>query len=387
MNKLFHIFCIIFFYFCAVSANATEIKEMRLATYTSDTVRFVAELSQKTEANIFRLENPSRLVVDFKDTTFSKEAQKKNLSGAGFIKSVRIGVQESGIARVVFDLPNTSLTMKNFFLKPTGPHGWRFVLDLSSSNAPSVVPVGKSDQKRSVGLQPFGSTTQKKQRVIVLDPGHGGQDPGAISRSGHYEKHITLNMARETRDILKKKGYKVVLTRDSDVFIPLRGRIKKAHEAHADLFISIHADSAKNSSAKGLSVYTVSEKASDAEAAALAERENKADILLDMDLSEYEAEIGNIFIDLAKKSTMDNSARYATYVVQEMKKKVQLVPNAHRMAGFVVLKSPSIPSVLVELGYLSNKTEDRLLQQKSYRRKLAESLAKAVDTYFDNLVE
>lgn len=359
---------------------------MRLAAYTPDTVRFVADLSQKAEANVFRLENPHRLVVDFEKSSFSPTARKKKLNGTGFIKSVRTGTPDPDKARIVFDLPSSPLTMKNFFLKPTGSNGWRFVLDLSSANAPTVVPAAKTKPERTVGLQPFGNTS-KKSRVIVLDPGHGGQDPGAISRSGHYEKNITLNMARETRDILKKKGYKVVLTRDSDIFIPLRGRIKKAHEAHADLFISIHADSAKNRSARGLSVYTVSEKASDAEAAALAERENKADILFDVDLSEYEADVGNMLIDFAKKHTMDQSAQYASYVVQEMKKKVQLVPNAHRMAGFVVLKSPNIPSVLVELGYLSNKTEERLLQQKSYRRKLAEALAKAVDTYFDTLVE
>ena len=194
-------------------------------------------------------------------------------------------------------------------------------------------------------------------------------------------------MAKETRELLQKAGYKVVLTRDKDIFIPLRGRIKKAHEANADLFISIHADSAKNASAKGLSIYTISERASDAEAAALAERENKADIILGMDLSDIDPMAGSVLLDLEKTATMNKSARYADYVVQEMKKKVSLVPNAHRMAGFVVLKSPSIPSVLVELGYLSNRTEDKNLQKASYRKELAEALVRAVQRYFDNLAE
>jgi len=194
-------------------------------------------------------------------------------------------------------------------------------------------------------------------------------------------------MAKETKELLQKEGFKVVLTRDKDVFIPLRGRIKKAHDANGDLFISIHADSAKNASAKGLSIYTISEKASDAEAAALAERENKADIILGMDLSDVDPLAGNVLLDLAKTDTMNKSAIYAKYVVREMRKTVDLVPNAHRMAGFVVLKSPNIPSVLVELGYLSNKVEDKNLQRSSYRKELAEALVRAVKTYFENLSE
>ncbi|MDY6408007.1 MAG: N-acetylmuramoyl-L-alanine amidase, partial [Pseudomonadota bacterium] len=280
-------------------------------------------------------------------------------------------------------------TEKHFLLKPQLGQNWRFVLDLFD-NAPSVLPTPKKEAVGSRGLRPFttpASPKKPQQRIIVLDAGHGGQDPGAISRSGYYEKNITLNMARETRNLLEKAGYKVVLTRDKDIFIPLRGRIKKAHEANADLFISIHADSAKNPSARGLSIYTISERASDAEAAALAERENKADIILGMDLSDVDPLAGNVLLDLAKTDTMNKSAQYAKYVVKEMKKTVQLVPNAHRMAGFVVLKSPSIPSVLVELGYLSNRTEEKNLQKKSYRRDLAEALVRAVQAYFADLVE
>ena len=257
-----------------------------------------------------------------------------------------------------------------------------------SSNVIPVTakPVQVKKEKKEKVAEPLKPPVKEK-RVIVLDPGHGGQDPGAVSRSGHYEKNITLAMAKETRDLLQKAGYKVVLTRDKDIFIPLRTRIKKAHQANADLFISIHADSAKNSSAKGLSIYTISERASDAEAAALAERENKADIILGMDLSDVDPLAGNVLLDLEKTETMNRSAIYADYVVNEMKKKVPLVPNAHRMAGFVVLKSPSIPSVLVELGYLSNRTQDKNLQRESYRRDLAESLVRAVNTYFNNLIE
>lgn len=368
------------------TALAQEIKGMRLASSTADAVRFVADLSAEAQVLVSRLSNPPRLVLDFKNTTFSPLAKAQKFSPVNFVGGLRTGTPFAGTVRIVLDLPNEALTEKHFLLKPQSGKSWRFVLDLSR-NAPTVLPVSSSETKTgSGGLRPF-TTPKKTQRVIVLDAGHGGQDPGAISRSGHYEKNITLNMARETRDLLKKAGYKVVLTRDSDVFIPLRSRIKKAHAAHADLFISIHADSAKNPSARGLSVYTISERASDAEAAALAERENKADIILGMDLSEVDADAGNILLDLAKTDTMNKSAQYADLVVREMKRKVPLVPNAHRMAGFVVLKSPNIPSVLVELGYLSNRTEDKNLQKASYRRDLAEALVRAVNAYFDTISE
>ena len=378
------LFCGLLFW--ASGVLATEIAEMRLAEGAPGSVRFVAELTAENNPKVSRLENPARLVIDFPDVTFSPKAKSQQFGKTGFVGGVRTGMPISGTARVVLDLPKSSLTEKHFLLKPQVGQNWRFVLDLFD-NAPEIIPAPAKAPVGEKGLRPFTTPPKPKKRVIVLDAGHGGQDPGAISRSGHYEKNITLNMARETKELLEAAGYKVVLTRDKDIFIPLRGRIKKAHEANADLFISIHADSAKNPSAQGLSIYTISERASDAEAAALAERENKADIILGMDLSDVDPLAGNVLLDLAKTDTMNKSAQYAKYVVKEMKKTVQLVPNAHRMAGFVVLKSPNIPSVLVELGYLSNKTEDKNLQKKSYRRDLAEALVRAVNTYFANLAE
>lgn len=361
-----------------IRVAAVEISDIRLAAHTPTTVRFVADLSDETEVLISRLSNPQRLVIDFQNTTFSKEAREKVFQKTSFVEGLRTGYPEKNKARVVLDLPTFSLEEKHFLLKPQSNAGWRFVLDLEKP-ASVAIPEMKASVPKAATPPP------KKQRIIMLDPGHGGQDPGAISRSGRYEKNITLQMAKELKTLLQKAGYKVVMTRETDIFIPLRGRIKKAHDARADLFISIHADSAKNKSAKGLSVYTISEKASDKEAAALAERENKADLILSLDLSDVDPELSSIFLDLEKQETMNRSADYAKCVVEEMKKKVDLVPNAHRQAGFVVLKSPSVPSVLVELGYLSNKTEDKNLQKASYRKKLAESLVRAVDTYFQHV--
>lgn len=186
-------------------------------------------------------------------------------------------------------------------------------------------------------------------------------------------------MAKELKVILEKEGYKVHLTRSTDIFIPLRDRVKIARKYNADLFMSIHADSAVNRSAKGLSVYTLSETASDKEAAALAERENKADVVAGLNLLEHSKEVSDILINLAQRETMNRSSEFASFMVQEMRKSVKLRDNTHRFAGFAVLKAPDVPSVLLEMGYLSNRTEERLLKQKDYRRKLAVSTSKAVE--------
>ncbi len=347
--------------------SAQVIQDIRLSKTPTDGVRFVADLDNKADVKVFRLANPSRLVMDFSKTKFNDTL--KNINATGFIKGGRLGNPNTQTARIVLDLPNEELQEKHFLLTPQSTNNWRFVLDLNRT------------QKTNVTTPP-PPPAKSRPKIIVLDPGHGGQDPGAISASGKYEKDLVLKMAKETKDLLEKAGFKVVLTRSRDEFISLRGRIKKAHEANGDLFISIHADSSKNKSAKGLSIYTISEKASDKEAAALAERENKVDILYGMDLADYQPEVGNILIDLAKKYAMDQSSAYADFVVKEMKTRVELVPKAHRFAGFVVLKSPNIPSVLLEMGYLSNRQEEKNMWNKSYREKLSKALVQAVKTYF-----
>jgi len=225
-----------------------------------------------------------------------------------------------------------------------------------------------------------------RKRIIVIDPGHGGVDPGAIGVSGIYEKHITLAAARDLKAHLESTGrFDVKLTRDRDVFIRLRGRIERARDMKADLFISLHADTIRNRGTRGLSLYTLSERASDKEAAQLAERENKADLIAGIDLTHESAEVTNILIDLAQRETMNQSAKLAALLVDELKGRVKILRNPHRFAGFAVLKAPDIPSVLIELGFLSNKQDERALRSKSHRRKLAQSIAGAVDRYFNKI--
>lgn len=221
-------------------------------------------------------------------------------------------------------------------------------------------------------------------RVIVLDAGHGGRDPGAVGANGTMEKDITLQMAKELRVLLESTGrYKVILTRTADEHLPLRRRIEAARTAAADLFISLHADHIEKSTLRGASVYTLSENASDAEAAALAARENKEDLIAGVDLSSQSAMVTSILIDLAQRETKNLSARFASVLTEELADRTLVLRNSHRFAGFVVLKAPDVPSVLLELGYLSNPDDETALLSARHRRVLGDAIGEALDRYFE----
>jgi N-acetylmuramoyl-L-alanine amidase len=232
--------------------------------------------------------------------------------------------------------------------------------------------------------EPMTARAARPPRLVVLDPGHGGVDPGAIGYSGVYEKDITLATARDVaRQLEATKRYRVQMTRTGDEFVPLQERVAFAHAAGGELFLSIHADALPNAGVRGASVFTLSEKASDKEAAELAARENKADLIAGIDLSRHEPVVSEILFDLARRQTNNLSIRLARELVSELGRDVRLLNNSHRSAGFVVLKAPDIPSALVELGCLSNKDEDWQLQQPAYQRKLATGLVRSVNDYFD----
>lgn len=223
-----------------------------------------------------------------------------------------------------------------------------------------------------------------KPRLIVLDPGHGGIDPGCIGCTGVYEKGIALATAHDVAHRLEATGrYRVKMTRTDDVFVPLTDRVAFARAAKADLFLSIHADAVPDSAVRGASVFTLSEKASDKEAAEVAARENSADQIAGIDLAKHEPVVNEILFDLARRQTNNLSIHLARDLVAEMGREVHMMNNSHRSAGFVVLKAPDIPSALVELGCLSNPGEDRLLQKLAYQRKLATSLVRSINDYFD----
>lgn len=227
-------------------------------------------------------------------------------------------------------------------------------------------------------------STVAEKPLIVIDPGHGGQDPGAVGVGGIYEKDITLAAAREVKRQLEASGrYRVKLTRDSDVFIRLRDRVAIGREAGADLFISLHADSISSGDMRGLSIYTLSDKASDREAEMLAAKENRADALVGLDLSGENQLVANILIDLAQRDTKNHSKRFATLALQTLGRDVPLIPSKpHRQAGFAVLTAPDVPSVLIEMGYLSNRKDVGLLSSAAHRERLGRGLARTIDAYF-----
>jgi N-acetylmuramoyl-L-alanine amidase len=224
---------------------------------------------------------------------------------------------------------------------------------------------------------------RRRLPVVAIDAGHGGSDPGAISLSGAYEKTIVYGVARDLeRDLLRTHRFRVVMTRRGDRFVGLRERVARARRAHADLFLSIHADRLPDSAMRGLSVFTLSAKASDREAAALAASENGADSIGGIDLSHRSRAVGDVLIALAQRETANLSSVLARDLVAAMGRKVSLLDHPHRSAGFVVLTAPDIPSALVELGCLSNPTEERLLRKPAYRRRLAHGLLRAIEAYF-----
>ncbi|HEX3863003.1 MAG TPA: N-acetylmuramoyl-L-alanine amidase [Stellaceae bacterium] len=223
----------------------------------------------------------------------------------------------------------------------------------------------------------------KPLHTVAVDPGHGGPDPGAISPHHVYEKNITLPVARELARQLEASGrYRAVLTRHGDTFVPLRKRVERARAKHADLLLSLHADMLPDATVRGLSVYTLSEEASDHEAAALAARENKDDFVSGVHLSRQPRVIGAILLDLAQRQTNNASQMLAHAIVEDMGHAVPLLDTPHRSAGFAVLTAPDMPSALVELGCLSNPDDERLLQQHAYQRRIATALMRSIDDFF-----
>lgn len=223
----------------------------------------------------------------------------------------------------------------------------------------------------------------RQLRVVALDPGHGGVDPGAISPHGIYEKNLTLATARELARQLELTGrYRIVLTRRGDTYVSLRERVLLARTSHAELFLSIHADTLPDRAMRGLAVYTLSNEASDRDAAALARRENEVDFVAGVRLSHQPREIGAILLDLARRQTDNRSLTLAQAIVEELGHVTTLLERPHRAAGFAVLTAPDIPSALVELGCLSNPEDERLLHQRAFQQRLAQGLARAIDDYF-----
>jgi len=383
----------------AAMASATD---LRLGV-NGERTRLVLDLSDRVDFSVFTLADPYRIVIDASEIDW-RLPNESRLSG-GLIEAVRYGQFQPGTSRMVVDLRQPAKVGNSFMLPPSEGKDYRLVFDLVPIDRASfiasvragaddtTVPAPSSTAPRgtkTAAIQPPGIPSRKpepfKRKVVVIDPGHGGVDPGALAPSGAYEKDITLAAAKIfKRRLDATKRYDVYLTRDTDTFIRLRDRIAIARAKGADLFISLHADSLPRRAVRGLSVYTLSEKASDKEAADLADKENKADLIAGIDLTTESANVTNILIDLAQRETMNESARFAGDLVGELRSVSKVLPRTHRFAGFAVLKAPDVPSVLLEMGFLSNPQDEKALTSATYRARMADSLVQAVNRFFQHV--
>ena len=297
----------------------------------------------------------------------------------------------SRVSRVVLDVSGPVVVNRAFMLRPAADFGYRLVLDLAPVSAEAFTRQAQLAPPPQPGAVPEASPPMPTpgangtKPLVVVDPGHGGVDPGTIGVSGGYEKAVTLACALELKRQLEASGrYRVMLTRSRDVFVQLRQRVGLARDSGADLFISLHADAISNRKIHGAAVYTLSEKSSDAEAAELAAKENKSDIIAGVNLAGegYDEDVANILIDLAQRETMNLSAEFATLVIPELGRESAMLRKSHRYAGFRVLKAPDVPSVLIELGYVSNAEDERRLGDPAHRRELMAAIVRAADSYF-----
>lgn len=370
---------------------------MRLYDHGTHT-RLVLELSQQVDFSLFRLADPYRVVIDLPELDWA--VGNKAPDTVGLVKSVRFGLFQTGNARIVVDLGGPANIKNAFVLPATGQTPFRFVVDLEPMERAQFMAVLGPQHKigqfgvpaqQTASAQPPAAKPSiedakaapkvaSQKKIIAIDPGHGGVDPGAIGVSGIYEKIITLAAAQQLRTRLEGTGrYKVILTRDHDVSLGLSERRDIARAAQADIFVSLHADSIANKAVRGLSVYTLSERASDKEAEALAEQENSADSIIGIDLSHETQEVRHILVDLAQRESMNLATKLAAKLINELEREVTLVRNSHRFARFAVLKSPDIPSVLIEMGYLSNREDETYLKKDTYRAKLMTALVRGLD--------
>ncbi len=377
--------------------------DVRLAGDGKQT-RFILDLDQPISVHAFALADPYRVIVDIPQVSFQLPPGI-GTAGRGLIKAFRYGLVMPGGSRIVFDLTGPAKIANASVLEAANGQPARLVLELEEvdrttfvqllapENRPELRPAIVEAKETSLPVStapakldaPAASPSPADTRpVIVIDPGHGGPDNGTQSGS-ESEKNLVLGFALILRDRIEKSGkYRVVMTRTDDTFIPLDDRVKFARSQSAALFVSIHADALPRheGDAQGATIYTLSDRASDAEAERLAEAENKADAIGGVNLTAEPTEVADILIDLAQRETRTFSNRFARLLMGEMKTVTRMHKNPLKSAGFRVLKAPDVPSVLVELGYVSNKEDMEHLASESWRTRTAGSLAHAIEIFF-----
>jgi len=350
-------------------------------------VRIVLQFDREPDPKWFLLRSPHRLVVDLPQTEFAVDPRE--LKPRGLVSDVRFGAVGEGRSRLILTAEGPFAVDRVDVLKNESSAGFRLVADLSATSD-NAYDAALADQAATTGSTVAASVSPvkdvkapaNKRFTIVIDPGHGGIDGGAEGVGGTIEKNITLAFGLELRAALEKVGkYRVYMTRDDDRFLPLDERVRIARQDEADLFISIHADTISIKGIRGATVYTVSDKASDAAAAAVATRENLSDDLAGVEITEANHDVADILVDLIRRETHSFSIRFARSLVGQLSSSIEMINHPHRFAGFRVLRAPDVPSVLVELGYLSNPKDETELRDPKWRAKAVESMCKAISQF------
>lgn len=380
-NIFLHLtYCLLFFFLFEINTQAADtLKLVDLRTIgDSAHTRIIAVFDAKPNVHLQILDKPARLVINLPTIDFSAQnTQKKKLRTLSrMLSDVRYSFFDIQTSRIILT-SKVSFIVENNRVQKLENGLWQLLIDISKTTEKKFEEVLKKQQKINLDIKT--KLIPAHNFRVVLDPGHGGIDGGAQGVSGVLEKNITLAFARALRDELKKDAHITVsLTRDSNIFLRLRERVKKAQEFGADLFISIHADTINVHSLRGATVYTISDKASDAIAKSLAESENKADLLDGLPADES-LEVTDILNDLIRRETHAFSVYFANNVISNLSKnRINLINNPHRYANFQVLKASDIPSILIEIGYLSNKEDEKLLNSPQWRKKMASSLAYSI---------
>lgn len=357
-------------------------------------VRLAVAFNREVPFRVFALADPYRVIIDMPQVAFRLPAGTGQ-TGAGLVSAYRYGLIMVGKSRIVLDVDKPVRIAAARMVPAEGGQPPRLVVELAATSRAAFLaeldrqraplpPVRPNRPKRAAAPEgPAGAERRDADHfVVVIDPGHGGIDGGAVGVGGTQEKEIVLDFARALKKALERNPrYNVLLTRDDDIFLPLRERVDFARRNGASLFISVHADKFRGRSVRGATVYTLSEEASDAETAALAAKENKADVIAGLDLEAEPDEVTDILISLAQRETKNLSVRLAKGLVATLRDQINMNRNPHRFAGFRVLKAPDVPSVLIELGYVSNARDLRAMQSTEWRAGAADAMVTAIDRF------
>ncbi len=350
-------------------ATVVDVQNVRLSSAVDNT-RLVFDLNAAAEYETFTLSNPDRVVIDLYRAQLNANLKKVDL-GDSYLLEIRHSERDGNHVRIVLDVKQP-VTINSFLLKPSAGYGDRLVIDLQ----------GEAIQTTQAAPQP--APVLLRDVVIALDPGHGGRDPGAVGPSGKYEKHVVLTIAEQIAVLINQQpGMRAVLTREKDEFVALRDRMARARAAGADLFVSVHADGFTDPRVNGASVFILSQGGASSEMALwLAERENRADLVGGVTLDDKDDLLASVLLDLSQTATIESSLDVGAVVLERMGQVTRLHKKNVEHAGFVVLKSPDIPSILVETGFISNPDEERKLHEAGYQRRIAESISEGIYAYF-----